>query len=500
MGVFSGIFFLSLSPKHLKFWVESYLNKPNSKLHFQFKEIKLSLSQWGVFPIIGLKSSMVDIKVKPFKNACFDINTLHLNTIFIKINPIDLLFGKLHFSSIEVDNVNLDFNSFCENLSIESFSSKMSYFMHHKAESEINNFIKWIDKIEVNNFLLSNQVKKLMLIKNLKLVSYKDPKFLLLYGDTFPYLQNSFKSIEPIKLKTFIYPHTIKARGWWHLHEGVVKLNTQFLFSFTKQKKPKYQSQLKLRGNISYLPVSSALALLQKTNVIDIKFPELNTWLSCGFNAQVNFSKSLSTFSNSGFRVEDCKLQGLEIVANLDNSSWKTQPFRSKKNTSLYFSNLHMGKFINPFLVKWTKNSNYFTQFNPAFGSGNLLGRVSVLKNGIWNLDVNIKNSVLKFKKDKKLEWFSVSEVDLNIKTTADLSNIFIKLNNIPVPNTSNSGNKKTKMFFKYSKVVSKVVSKTNDKDSYALSQIKFNKEDLASLKGFPFLGYLEEKSKELSQ
>ncbi len=481
---------MSLSPKHLKFWVESYLNKPNSKLHFQFKDIKLSLSQFGVLPIIGLKSSEVNVKVKPFKNSCFDVSSLKLNTILIKINPLDLLFGKLYFNSINIDKVNLELNSFCDNLSVKSLSSKMSYFMHHKSSSEIDNFIKWIEKIKINNFVLNNQFNKLVLIKNLKLESYKQPKFILISGDTFPYLKNSFTFINHIKPKIFIYPDTIKAKWWWHLHEGVVKLDTQLLFSTDKRQKLKYKSNLKLKGDLSYLPISSVLYLLNKTNIIDIKFPELNIWLSCGFAVQLNFFKSLSAFSNSQFSINNCNFHGKGLTAKLNNSRWKLHPFRVEKNINLSFSNLYLNKLVNPILSKWKKKSTYFTKLNPTFAEGVALGKFSILKNGIWNFDANIKNSVLKFTKDKKLEWLSVSKIDLNVKTTSDLSNIFVKLNNIATKNLKN-----TKMFFKYKKVI----NKDTGKHIYKLNQIKFNKKDLSSLKSFPFLNYLEQMSAELN-
>ncbi len=497
VGIFSGIFFLSLSSKHLKFWVESYLNTPSSKLHFQFKDIKLSLSQWGVLPIIGLKSSLVEVSVKPFENTCFDVDTLRLNTVFIKVNPINLLLGKLYFSSIEVDNINLDVNTFCENLSSKSFGYKMSYFMHHKAEQEIDSFIKWIDQIEVNKFILSNQFNKLMLIKNLKLKSYQKPKFILLSGETLPYLNNSFKTIESIQPKIFIYPHSIKTKWWWHLQEGVVKLNTQLLFSASKHKKPKYQSQLRWAGSVSYLPVSSALNLLYKNKLIDIKFSELNTWLSCSFNGQLQFFNSSSFFSKSSMSVKNCKLKGLELVAHLKNSDWKIKPFRAKQDTHLYFSKLYAKKFVNPFLAKWIKKSDYFMPFSPAFGKGSLSGTVDIFKTGSWKFNAKIKDSVLNFKKDKKLEWFSVSSADIDISANANLSSVSVELNNISTSDNDNtdsikklSNKKNTKLLLKY--------KKTNLKKDYTLNKIRFDKKSLSSLKGFPFLEYLEKRSKEL--
>lgn len=516
IGLFSGVFALSFSPKHLKFWIESYLNKPNAKLGVQFKDIKLSLSQWGVLPVFGLKSSSIDIKIKSFENSCFDIDTLRLNTVFLKINPLDLLFGKLHFSSLKVNNVDLNFNSFCEDLSMEKISTGVSYFMHNKARSEVNNFTKWIDEIKINNFLLSNQVGKIALIENLKLSSYKKPTFIVLSGDIFPYLQNSFTFIKPIKSKIFIYPHIVKANWWWHLYEGIVELNTQLRFSMDKQLKQKYQSQLNVIGNVSYLPISSALNLLQKMDLINIKFPDLSAWLSCSFNTNLKLSNPLPVFfNNSRFHVENCKVRGSELKAGLGNSSWGIKPLRVNRKTNLDFSNLSVEKFINPIFTQWEQKFNYFPQLKPSFRGGRFKGTASILKTGVWSLDANLKDSVLNFKAGEQLEWFSIPEVDLSIKTTPDLSNILVNLNNISVPKTLDSkaldlkaldskslnekvSNKKTKVFFKYNKI-----AETIDDQSlfpYVLTQLNFNRQDLSSLKGFPLLNYLDKKSEELAK
>lgn len=489
VGIFSGIFALSFAPRHLKFWIESYLNKPNAKLKFQFKEVNLSLSQWGVLPIIGLKSSLVKIDVQDFKGPCFAVNTLNLNNVFIKISPFDLLFGRVHFSSLKVGNVELGFNSFCGNVLASKLSEDLSYFMKHKAQREIHNFVKWLDEIEVDNFFVSNQINKIILIKNLKLVSYQEPKFLSLSGDIFPYIQGSFKTVKAIKPKILIYPHVIKSNWWWHLHEGVVELNTQLYFSSENKTLPKYQSQLKIKGEVSYFPISSALSLLKEMKITNVNFPELSTWLSCKFNGEMNFLKTTATFGKKGVMLKGCQLEGADFSANLDNSSWGINPVHVKKNTNLYFFNVSVEKFFNPFFAKWIKESNYFSSLNPTFRKGTLVGRLAVLKNTNWNISANLKEPVFNFFQKNKIKWFAAPDLDISVKASSGFSKISLLLNNISLPGEAS---KKTQVFLRYDKAVGLGSS------NYVLSELRFNKNELSQLKGFPFLNYLEEKVKNL--
>lgn len=244
---FGGAIRAFFSPRQIEVWVSRTLEKENPPLHLRFAEGRLSLSKSGI-PRLGLVFDQVHIQPKDY---CKLNAELYVQQLYLPIEVLDFLKGKLRFREIEIEGAEMNLgvgNCPSQAVAVEAqpdlsedkaqaavepleeleertprseVLSALNFF-HHRWAQEMKNTTERLEGLRISSLKLHSGEKPLAEISNIRLDTRSAEKFTLTASFQVQRFHGLVESFSPTELSLEVDPDVLKFRLSQQIREGRV--------------------------------------------------------------------------------------------------------------------------------------------------------------------------------------------------------------------------------------------------------------------------------------